>query len=478
MSKLIRNTIIYTVAGILPQLVNFVLLPVYTKYLTPGEYGIVNSMQVLGSIMLVVFTLAVERGLYRIYYDYKTESERRDYLGTILTFIIFSSTAIAGIMFAFAHVVVHIFSSIPFFPYFTYAILSSLLASFSLVPIIYFQIEEQASKYFFVSLGQFLLSAAATVLLIVVYGQGAKGMLAASVIAGLIFLPVFVYYSIRIANIRFRWDALKKNIAFSVPLLPSIIMAWVMNVSDRIFVERFDSLADVGIYSLGYKLASITTLVAAGFFSAYTPVFYKTANTDDQEQAKNLLKSYNNKFLLAVLFLSFAVAFFAKELVLFLVNKKYYDAFTVIPVVSLAFFFSQGSGIFNLMIYQEKKTLQIMYITVSGGLFNIGGNFLLIPRFGYLGAAYSTLATFFFLALVSFWYARRCYFVPLDWVKNVPAFIALTGICYAVNYLVPYSMIVLAFKILVFLLVLVYFDRELKLYDYLLKRIRPVIRQI
>ena len=76
MAKIIKNTSIYAIGNILPKAAGFFLLPVYTRYLTPADYGIVSSMQVLSTILAVAFTLAIERSIYRLYWDYKTDNDK------------------------------------------------------------------------------------------------------------------------------------------------------------------------------------------------------------------------------------------------------------------------------------------------------------------------------------------------------------------------------------------------------------------
>ncbi|GAB4284877.1 MAG: hypothetical protein Kow0068_10060 [Marinilabiliales bacterium] len=77
MIKFLKNTSLYTIGNIIPQIANFFLLPLYTNYLSPADYGIVQSMQVLSAILIVFFTLAIDRAVYRLYFDFKTENEKK-----------------------------------------------------------------------------------------------------------------------------------------------------------------------------------------------------------------------------------------------------------------------------------------------------------------------------------------------------------------------------------------------------------------
>ena len=79
---MLKNTSIYAIGNIFPRIISFFLLPIFTRYLSPEEYGILNSMNLLGVVLSIFFTMAIERSVFRLYFDYKNE-ERKDFLGTI-----------------------------------------------------------------------------------------------------------------------------------------------------------------------------------------------------------------------------------------------------------------------------------------------------------------------------------------------------------------------------------------------------------
>jgi len=92
MNKLVKNTAVYSIGQILPQAVGFILLPIYTHFITPADYGIVSSMAVLQTILAIFFTLCLERSIVRLYWDYKTENDKKDFFGTItISIAVFSS---------------------------------------------------------------------------------------------------------------------------------------------------------------------------------------------------------------------------------------------------------------------------------------------------------------------------------------------------------------------------------------------------
>ena len=198
MSSIIKNTTIYTIGNILPQAAGFFLLPIYTKYLTPTDYGIVSSMQVLSTVFILLFTLSIDKSIYRLYFDHNTEKDKRDYLGTISISLFISSVIVLILIFIFKNFITQIYSSIDFYPFYFYAILSAFFSVYSLIPKIYFQVNSKPFPFFILSISQFILNTALVLWLIVFKDEGAAGMLKGNMIGNLILMPVFVYILFKI----------------------------------------------------------------------------------------------------------------------------------------------------------------------------------------------------------------------------------------------------------------------------------------
>lgn len=424
-SKIIKNTSLYTLGNILPQAAGFILLPIYTRYLSPAEYGIVSSMQVLSTILAVFFTLAINRSIFRLYFDYKTDKDKKDYLGTITISLFFISISILLLLFIFRGFVGQIFKSIEFYPYYFYAILTSFFLIFSLIPKIYFQINEKAGKFVFLSILQFLLNTVFVLWFIIGKQAGAAGMLQGRMLANIVIIPLFIYISSRTINFTFKPKILKESLVFSLPMIPALLSAWILNLSDRIFIERYFNLHDVGIYSLGYRIAGLILIFSGAFYRAYNPVFYKLANSENRNEARKKLHKYNSSYILVILIVVFFISFFSREVITLLLDPKYIEAYKIVPIIALAYFISQTSGLLNLSIYQDKKTLQIMYMILGSAGLNILLNFLLVPKLGAWGAAYATVLSFATFFVVKYWYAKKCYFIPFAWGKIFAIFFPL-----------------------------------------------------
>ena len=111
----------------------------------------------------------------------------------------------------------------------------------------------------------------------------------------------------------------------------------------------------------------------------------------------------------------FFISLFSKEAIQLLLDPKYFEAYKIVPIIAFAYLISLSSGLFNLMIYQEKKVAQLMLISLTGAVLNILLNFLLVPPLGAFGAAYATVFSFLAIYILSWMYAKKCYFIPFKW---------------------------------------------------------------
>jgi O-antigen/teichoic acid export membrane protein len=240
-------------------------------------------------------------------------------------------------------------------------------------------------------------------------------MLKGNMIGAIIMLPILIYILSKIINLTFKIKIIKESLSFSIPMLPGLFSAWILELSDRIFIERYFNLEDVGIYAMGYKIAGLILVFSSAFNLAYNPVFYKLANSENQLKAKKTLTNYNHVFSIVLISAAFILTFFSKEAIYFLLDSRYYEAYKIVPVIGFAYLVSQMSGLFNLMIYQEKKVIKLMWIGLIGALINLLLNFILIPDFGADGAAIATAISFILIFVLSWRTAKKYYYIPFKW---------------------------------------------------------------
>ena len=425
---MLKNLSLYAIGDILPKAVGLFLLPIYTRYLSPADYGLVQSMGAISWFLIILFTFSFDRSLSRLYFDCKTEKDKKDLLGTIFYFIFVISTSLLGLLFVFQNVVGLIFQSIDFYPYYVYTIFASYFLGFQALISMYLQVRKKAGLFVLLAGVKTLLNIVLGILFVIVLNGSAEGMLKATMLTPLIMLPFYLFYSIRISNITIKRDHLKSICLFSLPLIPTLIGAWILSLSNRLFIERYLSLDDVGIYSMAATIVTLYLIFSDSIRKAYFPIYFELAGRANQKLAKEKIKNYNNLLIIFSFISIFLICLFSREAIVFLLDSRFHESYKLIPFLGLAYAASFLHTTVNLSIYQEKKTYltSAIYIVCAG--IHIIANICLIPTFGIYGAAYALLISNTFYSITGYFISKKYYFVPYKWDQLVLFFVLFTGL--------------------------------------------------
>ena len=459
--SLTKSSLIYTVGKILPQAVGFILLPIYTKYLTSDEYGLTESMYMLIMVLSIFFSLGSERSLYRLYYDYDI-NEKKIFIGNVSILIFLISFIGTVFCFIFSDTLSLVFKSIPFNPYFTYSILTAFLMSFSLIPLTLLQIEEKAILFLKLSTSSFLLIVLFSLYFLLVEKEGAEGLVKGRFYGNLLIAPIYLYFVIKQSQFQPNKQMIKNIVLFSSPMIPILLTTWILNLSNRIFLEHFLTLSEVGIYSLAFKVSSLATIIPAAIFTAFSPIFYKYSNSNNTVLGNNKIQRLISIISYITIAVCFIVSIFSKEILLLFFNENYKDAIELVPMLVLSAFLISISGFYNLMIYQDKKPKVIMNISILGAIISIISNYLLIPFLGIQGAAIATVITSSTIFILKYLYAKRNYTInlPILIISFCIFFFAIFTIIDLQNSMEPkYSLLV---KVLVVLFLFVIYYKKVK----------------
>ena len=466
MSKIFKNTVIYSLGNIILALSSFILLPIYTKYLTVEEFGLVNSMQIFSSIFIIFLTLALDRSLFRITYDYKEKQEQSIFFGTILITIFIISILVMAISFIISPLLQNLFKSIPFYPFFFYTIIYTFILVFINYSQTISQVQQTARSFLILSLLLFFLTAAYNVIFIVYLKMGAMGYVLGMLVGTLSVLPLAIFNLKNQIILRWKFDMLRNALLFCAPMLPNLLFAWVLNLSDRVIIDRYFSQTDVGIYSLGYKIASLVIFGGSAFYLAYNPLFYEVVNTNKAIVAKKIIYSYNNLFISVICLIGISILIFSDVLLKLFFKVQYLVALPFLFGFTVSFIVMQLSGLFNLMIYQNKKSLSVAIAVIICAIINISLNFILIPRYGVVFGVISSIIVNLINFCVMFFLAKRNFYIRFNFIIPLITMLVAASLFYIRNYflmqnLFPLILLKSAIFLIIALMLFTYHKNEL-----------------
>lgn len=457
MSKLLKNSIFYTLGNIIPKVTKFLLLPVYSIYMSPTDYGIVSAMMALQLVLQIFFTLSADRGVERIFYDDADEQRRARLMGTMSLFLTAVSLLMFGMCWGAQNWIMKLFPGVPTYPFFMYMLLATWGSCAAIIPKVYWRVTEQGGLFFSIALLEFFMQVALELVFVVWLKKGAEGFMIAGLLREAVFIPYYIWVMFRISSLSFDLKLLSGSLKICLPMVPTLLCAWLLNLSNRAFITRYVSVADLGLYSFASNLANTVIFLGTGFITAYGPNFYALANDAklDPAEAKAKLFVCNRRFCLVVILCAAAIALFMQEFSL-VTNRRYIDCYPMIPLIIFGNVFALFAGLLNLALYQQKKTVYLMYINIGAAFVNVALNRTLIPPWGRWGAALATVITMIGVFTATYIIARRGYFIPMAWTKLLPVaifLIAATGLFYLRSMPMLFS---IAGKVIVIIVALLY----------------------
>ncbi len=430
--KIGGQSMIYGVPEILDSAITVLLIPLYTSYLSKADFGILGLMATVRTALAIFYMLALNSALIKQHFDFETEEERKHYFGSIVTFVIAYNILITVVLTAVGLLFVRLrVSDVPFTPYFITVIWATFFSGLGVIAMIRFRAMDKPLQFSIMAISRFVLSTAITVVLIAKYGLGAMGRLYAVLCTSVGFFAIS-FYLLRDLNFRPDYRYVRKALKFSLPLFPFFICTWILRSSDNWIIKYYKDLAQVGLYNLGFRVASIMRFVINGIFLAVVQYFYRLAKEEKRDDLGRMA-TYFAVFMVTV---ALCVATFGRELIFILAAEPYHPAAAVVPMLTLAFLFRAMFIFPNCAIQFKERTAVMSLVTVAGAVLNLGLNFVLIPRFGMMGAAITTAITLFCMWVTLQFFSQRTYPLKYDY-KPIATAALIAGAAYAGQALIP-----------------------------------------
>lgn len=425
-----KDSVIYGISSMISGGLSILLLPFLTRSITTEEYGIIDLYTAMYAIAAILVPLSITQATAR-YYPSIESSERYRYTSTGFWFT--SIAFFAAFISAWIFIVPlnRIITGDDQYVGLTFLAVSAMAIHgvfnylqvhlrWILQPMVY-----AISNVIFV-----LISLAATVVLIKFFNNKASGYwyarILATVLAGLFIWP-YIKNDIRLY---FDYSALLKMLNYSIPLVFSSMGILVCLYIDRLLIRTMMTLNDVGIYSASAKIASVASVVMTVINFALTPLIYTNhADPKTPKQVAYLFKLIIYMMLIAIVVLLIA----GKKILVSVAGEAYAAGYWVLPLMTASYVVS---GLYNLApgLWIANKTKLIASINIISAILNIILCLVLIPLFGYTGAALATLLSSIIAIIVTTNFAQRYYYISYDWMRISRAVMATIFLGYLIAY--------------------------------------------
>lgn len=403
---LAKNTAIFAIGNVAARLISFFLVPLYTNILTTAEYGVVDLVNTLCTVLAPILILNINEAVMRFALD--KGANYKKIMSTGLT--VFVGAILFGILVIPAS---SLFSEVA--PYSTYIYFYTVTLAGSQLFLCYLRGKENIAFYSVGSVLQTMTIALFNILFLAVLHKGIKGYFLAYIISNIItILFAFIAGNVRevIRNYKFDIKLTKEMAAYSVVLIPNTFMWWIMNSSDRVMVTSIIGVAANGIYAVSYKLPSLVSTMTGIFNQAWSYSAIREDGAEDENEYNNIVF---NRLISIVMLLSIALLTIVKPFLRLYVGMDYYSAWEYTPFLII------GSAYLTLATFMatsytvHKDSFGYLFSATFGAVLNIVLNFLLIPIIHVYGAAFATCISY--IAVFAFRLIHTKKYIKYD-IKN------------------------------------------------------------
>ena len=408
--KLFKNTFIYTGASVINKAIPFFLLPIMTRYLTPTDYGIVATFNVLLAVMVVFVGLSMH-GAINVNFFKLNKNELKEYIGNVFS-ILFSNFLL---IFIIVYILKSYFSFFTKFPenWIPYIVLVALFQSIFAIALGLWRVEQKSLPYGLFQISRTILNVSLSVVFVVLLDWGWQGrilgVIATSVIFGI--LSIFVLYKREYIKFYFNKKYIKDALFFGIPLIPHALGGWIITGIDRIFINSMVGVDATGIYTVGYQVGMIIGLLAHSFNLAWSPFLFEKLKENNYSTKVKIVKFtylYDVGIILLALILSFIAPYFLK----FFVSENFYFAYKYVLWIALGYAFHGMYFMVVNYIFYIKKTYILAWVTFSSAGINVVLNYFFIKANGAIGAAQATTITFFVQFIMVWMLSAKVYKMP------------------------------------------------------------------
>jgi O-antigen/teichoic acid export membrane protein len=411
LKNVLKHTTIYGVGSILSKVVGFLLIPFYTHYLRPSQYGTLELLDLSMSFLGLLVSVWVTIPLVRFYYDSDNESERNKIVSTTFYAVAIIAAILASAGFVFSkHLSWLILKSPEFGLYIRVISVSFFLSCLNSVAWNYMRAKLRSSLIVSLDIASLVLLVSLNVYFVAFLHLGVLGILYSGMLGHALNTSVLLGKMLREVGLQFELAKLTKVAIFGAPLIFTNLAAFTINFSDRFFLEHFSTMSVVGIYALGYKFGyMLSFLLIQPFYMIWSARMYEIAKRKDGPEIFSRFGAYFSLILAAA---ALGLALPIREVIRVISAQDFHAASRIVPIVALAYIFQGLMYYFQTGILIQKKSSYLGVMGLAGAATDLLLNFLLIPRYSAMGAAWATVSSFFVMSLLAYVFSQRVYPIP------------------------------------------------------------------
>ncbi len=404
---LVKHTAIYGMANMLGKAIGFLLIPLYTHYIPPADYGTLEILDISINIIGMFVGLGLANSVARFYYQVEAREEKNQVVSSAVILLLGLTSLMLCLVLPFSErLACLLFDNPQLGNYIKISLFTFALNAILEIPLTMIRAREQSLFFAGISLGRLALSLGLNIFFIVFLRLGILGILYSGLITSAFFSVGLAVWCIRECGFHFHYRLARQMLLFGAPLIVNSAGMFIINFGDRYLLKANAGLEEVGIYSLGYKIGMglIAFLIGQPFFLIWSCRRYSLI------EEENGVERYGRIFILYTLLLLWIWLFivgFSKEMITILAPASYGAAWRVLPLVAMGYVLRELADFFRGAFMIKNKTYYTGAITLAVSLYCLFSYLVFIPRYHAMGAAMATCSTFLAMAVINGFFAVR-----------------------------------------------------------------------
>ena len=425
--KFFKNSSIFSITALVTSGLGFITLPIYTRYLSPSDYGILTLFLLFGTVVSNLISIGLMSSSYRYYFEYKNNLQLFKIFNSTNIFFNSLTFIIIGVLIFYLStwISINLFDSkisplllqlsyisgcLNYFIQFFLHLLSAQLktAQFAILSISKVVIDISFSFYFIFSHS-------------LTYMARINGIL----ISQLIIIIISIFFLKELLGLRFSLKYLKESLLFAYPNVPSSLIGLTYQSFDKVMITNYKNLDSLGHYNIGEKFAGVLKVSADSINRVFNPYFQDKAHEGSLKSKHDIVKRF---YSLSGLFLlgAFTIICFSEELIKIFTTEEYYPSMYIAPI--FVFYYLFGSILSMISINQimfGKKLIYQLPVSIISLITNILLNIILIPKYGAIGAVIATANAALISDSLLLLFGQRAFKLPLNYKVLVGMFVLI-----------------------------------------------------
>ena len=424
----------YTAASILSKLIAVALLPLYTRYLSPADYGAAEVMFAAVVSASIVVRFGLIEALLRFYYQAGEDPD--EVVASSFAALFWVSTVAALIALPFAGPISEALldRSAPDLARIAIGGLWVLTMVEYLLTL--FRLEERARAYFVTTIVNVLAAIALTVVLVVGRGEGARGLLLGSYLSGAVVALGLIAINWRSLSLLVDWALLRRMTRFGLPTMPAELSLYALNFVDRIVIVRSLGLAEAGLYSLAVKFAQAVNVLVRGFQLAWPPLAYSIRDDGEARRAYAAIVTW---FVGGCAFVVTGMWLFSRWIVRILAAPQFFDSYEAIGLIATGVTLYALYMVLVVILGRTGRTEFNFPATIAALVANVVLNVVLVPPLGIVGAGLALVASYVVVVGLMYVFTQRLFPVPYEWARLARVVLTSAALVLLGEFLLPTS---------------------------------------